>query len=451
MTPAQPASARSRNGSGGLRLKSVGRALRHRNYRLYFMGQGTSLVGTWLTRVATWWLVYRLTGSAALLGVVGFAGQIPTFFLAPFAGVWVDRWNRHRLLVITQVLAMLQSAALAALAIPHLITVWEIIALSVFQGLINAFDMPGRQAFVVEMVDAREDLANAIALNSSMVNLARLIGPSLAGLLISLVGEGGCFAIDAASYLAVIASLLMMSVVARPRARAEKKVVRELAEGLRYVFRFAPIRAVLLTLAIVSLMGMPYTVLMPIVAGKVLHGTANTLGFLMAAGGLGALVGAVYLASRSTVLGLGRTIALAAAAFGAGLVGVGLSRALWLSLLLMLLTGFGMMVQMASSNTILQTIVEEDKRGRVMAFYTVAIVGIAPFGSLLFGGLAAHLGAPWTLVIGGVACLLAAVAFALRLPALRQVIRPLYVKMGILPAIAEGLQSASELSAPPEE
>ena len=429
------------------------RALRHRNYRLFFGGQSISLIGTWMTRIATSWLVYRLTGSAWLLGLVGFAGQIPSFLLAPFAGVLVDRWDRHRLLVVTQILAMLQSAALAALALAGVINIRHILALSLFQGLINAFDMPGRQAFVVEMVESRADLANAIALNSSMVNAARLLGPSIAGGVIAAVGEGWCFALDAASYLAVIASLLLMRLApraARPEAAARGRVLPELREGLAYVARSAPIRSILLLLATVSLVGMPYTVLMPIFASQILHGGPHTLGFLMAATGVGALGGAVYLASRETVLGLGRLIALMSALFGAGLIGFAYSRSLWLSLLLLLATGAGFMVQMAASNTILQTLVEDDKRGRVMSFYTMAFMGTAPFGSLFAGAVAHRIGAPATLALGGAGCLLAAAWFARLLPELRRSVRPIYVRMGILPEMAAGIQTATELSVPPE-
>jgi MFS family permease len=432
-------------------LRSIGRALRNRNYRLFFAGQSISLIGTWLTRVATSWLVYRLTGSALLLGIVGFAGQIPTFFLAPVAGVWVDRWNRHRVLVVTQVLAMIQSALLAALAWSSRMTVVHIAALSVAQGLINAFDMPARQAFVVEMVADRNDLPNAIALNSSMVNAARLIGPSVAGILIGLFGEGWCFAIDAVSYLAVIASLLAMRITVRPRAPRTTRVGAELAEGFRYVVGNVPIRSVLLLLAIVSLMGMPYTVLMPVVATQVLHGRAHTLGFLMAASGAGALAGALYLASRTTVIGLGRVIAIAAAVFGASLIGFSLSHVLWLSLVLMVPTGMGMMVQMAASNTVLQTLVDEDKRGRVMSFYAMAFFGTVPFGSLLAGTLAQRIGASNTIGIGGIACVVGAALFFRALPELRRLARPTYVRLGILPEIAEGLRSASRLPVAPEE
>jgi MFS family permease len=432
-------------------LRAIGRALRHRNYRLFFAGQGTSLIGTWLTRVATSWLVYRLTGSALLLGVVGFAGQIPTFFLAPVAGVWVDRWNRHRVLVVTQALAMLQSALLAALAFSGRMTVTAIAALSVFQALINAFDMPARQAFLVQMVTDRADLPNAIALNSSMVNAARLIGPSLAGILIGLFGEGWCFAIDAVSYLAVIGSLLAMRIEPRAAAARVTRATAELLEGFRYVMGNLPIRSVLLLLAVVSLMGMPYTVLMPVVASSVLHGGAHTLGFLMAASGAGALAGALYLASRTSVVGLGRVIGISAAIFGASLIAFALSRSLWLSLVLMVPTGTGMMVQMAASNTVVQTLVDEDKRGRVMSFFAMAFFGTVPFGSLLAGTLAQRIGAPNTIGLGGVACILGAALFFRALPELRRHARPVYERLGILPEVAEGLRSASRPPITPED
>lgn len=426
------------------------RALRHRNYKLFFSGQSISLIGTWMTRIATSWLVYRLTNSALLLGVVGFAGQIPSFVLAPFAGVLVDRWNRHRLLIATQVLALLQSLALALLALSGLINIWHVIVLSVMQGLINAFDMPARQAFVVEMVDRREDLANAIALNSSMVNAARLLGPSIGGVIIAAVGEGWCFMIDTISYLAVIASLLAMKLTPHgTRKRPDVNVLRQLSEGWVYVSRFAPIRNVLLLLALVSLVGMPYTVLMPVFANEILLGGPNTLGILMAASGVGALAGAMLLAARRSVLGLGKYIPLMAGTFGAGLIAFSFSRMLWLSLILMVVTGLGFMVQMAASNTVLQTIVDEDKRGRVMSFYTMAFMGTAPFGSLLAGSVAAKIGAPYTLLFGGLGCILGAFWFARSLPALRREVTPIYVKIGILPEVAEGIQQTSEMSVPP--
>lgn len=443
-------SASGNHGRGGFRFAL--RALRHRNYRLFVSGQGISLIGTWMTRVTTAWLVYRLTNSALLLGIVSFAGQLPTFIFAPFAGVWVDRLDRHRVLIVTQTLAMLQSFALAALTLAKVITVPQIIWLGAFQGLINAFDMPARQAFVIQMVEDNQDLGNAIALNSSMVNLARLIGPPIAGVIIAAVGEGLCFSIDGLSYLAVIVSLLAMRAIQPQRiSKRTGSMLHELKEGWNYVLRFAPVRSILLLLALVSLVGMPYTVLMPIFAARVLHGGPHTLGFLMAASGVGALIGAVVLATRKSVLGLGRIISVATGIFGAGLMGFSQSHLLWLSLLLLLASGFGMMVQLASSNTILQTIVPGESRGRVMSYYTMAFVGMAPFGSLLAGGLASRIGAPGTVAISGVCCAVGAVWFSARLKDLRKLVRPIYVRLGIMPEVAEGIQAASSLRTPPEE
>jgi len=429
----------------------VVRALRHRNYRLFFGGQGISLIGTWMTRVATGWLVYRLTGSAFLLGLVSFSGQIPILLLGPVAGVWVDRLNRHRVLVVTQVLSMLQSFGLAALALSGVITVPEIILLNLFQGTVNAFDMPARQAFVIEMVEDHEDLGNAIALNSSLVNAARLIGPSIAGLVIAGFGEGYCFLIDGFSYMAVIVSLLAMRVAMRQTAESHESVLSELREGWDYVCGFHPIWSILLLLALVSLVGMPYTTLMPIFAGKILHGGAHTLGFLMAASGVGALIGAVTLAARRSVLGLGRVIPMTAGTFGAALIVFAASRQIWLSLLLLVVTGFSFMQQMASSNTILQTIVEHRKRGRVMSFYSMAFQGVAPFGSLIAGATASRIGAPHTLMIGGTICICGAALFAVQLPTLRKLIRPIYVRMGIIHELAAGIHTASLLQEPPED
>ena len=419
---------------------SLLRALRHRNYRLFFAGQTLSLVGTWITRIATGWLIYRLTGSALLLGVVGFCGQIPTLFLAPVAGVFVDRWDRRRVLIVTQVGSMLQSLALAVLALAGIITVGEVLVLQVCQGVINAFDTPARQAFVVTMIEDRADLSNAIALNSLMVNASRILGPSIGGVLIAAVGEGWCFLVDAISYLAVIASLLAMRVPRDVRGPTETRVMEELRTGLRYVTGFAPIRTVLILLALVSTMGMPYTVLMPAVATKLLHGGPHTLGLLMTASGVGALCGAFYLASRATIVGLGRVIAFASALFGAGLIAFGLSRALWLSLLILPVIGAGFMVSLAATNTIIQTITEEHLRGRVMAFYAMAFLGTAPLGSLLAGVLADRLGEPVTIMLGGGACLLGAAWFWSRLPGLRELIRPIYVRQGVIvaPAVAAG-------------
>jgi len=413
-------------------FKLIFRALEHRNYRLFFGGQGISLIGTWMQLIAVSWLVFRLTHSAFFLGVVGFTSRIPTFIFTPFAGVLVDRWNRHRLLVATQILAMIQAFALAFLVLTGTIQIWHVIVLSLFLGLINAVDIPVRQALVVDLIERREDLGNAIALNSSMMNGARLVGPSIAGVLIAMVGEGMCFLLNGASFIAVIAALLAMRMKPKEKRARETGLWRGLKDGFTYVFGFAPIRSVLLLLALVSLMGMPYTILMPIFAGKILHGGPQTLGFLLAAVGIGALAGAIFLASRESVLGLGRIIVIASSIFGIGLIGFSLSRVFVISLLLMVPTGFGMMVQMTSSNTILQTIVEDDKRGRVMSFYAMAFMGMVPFGSLLAGSLANNIGAPLTVMIGGISCILGSVLFARKLPALRVMVRPIYVQKGII-------------------
>ncbi|HEX4037705.1 MAG TPA: MFS transporter [Acidobacteriaceae bacterium] len=411
------------------------RALRHRNFRLFFGGQTISLVGTWMTRIATAWLVYRLSHSALLLGTVSFMGQIPTFLLAPFAGVMVDRLNRRQVLIWTQSLAMIQSLLLAWLTLAHRITIGEILVLSAFQGLINAFDMPGRQAFMIQMVDDRRDLSNAIAINSSMVNVARLVGPSLAGLVIAASSEGWCFLIDGLSYIAVIVSLLMMRVPVDQVRRPAASMFEQLQEGWSYVSSFTPVRTILTLFALISLMGMPYMVLMPVFAGKVLHGGAHTLGFLMGAAGAGALVSALTLVLRRSVRGLTKMIPLAAVVFGSSLVAFGLSRWLWLSLILMLFTGFGMLQGLTISNTIIQTLVPEDKRGRVMSYYTAAFVGMAPFGSLLAGAMAHWIGAPRTVMFTGSCCIAGGVWFWSRLPAIRKEMRPIYEKLGIIAPI----------------
>jgi MFS family permease len=438
-TPSAPIDSPPPEKSG---IARAWRALRHRNFRLFFSGQSISLIGTWMTRLATSWLVYRLTGSAFLLGVVGFAGQIPTFLLAPFAGVWIDRLNRRHVLLFTQILAMLQSLALAVLTLSRHINIHEIIWLSAFQGAINAFDMPGRQTFLVEMVEDKRDLGNAIAMNSSMVNLARLVGPSLAGAVIAISGEGYCFLIDGLSYLAVIASLLAMRLKPAVIKRTADSVITQLKEGWSYVSGFVPVRTILLLFALVSLMGWPFTVLMPIFAGTILHGGPHTLGFLMGAVGIGALISAISLAVRRTVLGLGKMIPISTAAFGLGLIVFGTSRVLWASLLMMFVCGFGMMEQMAASNTIIQTIVEESKRGRVMSFYTVAFVGMAPFGSLLAGGLAHAIGAPRTVMLSGAFCLAGAAWFATQLRDIRKYLRPIYSSLGILPPVNAVIQDS---------
>ena len=426
-------------------LPTMLRALRHRNFRLFFSGQSISLVGTWMTRLATAWLVWRLTHSAAMLGLIGFAGQVPTFLFGSVAGVWVDRLDRHRLLVVTQVLAMLQSFVLAALVLSNVIELWEIFALQVLQGTINAFDMPTRQSLLIDLIEDKTDLSNAVALNSSMVNVTRLIGPSAAGLLIAWAGEGWCFFADGVSYLAVIGSLLAMRVAVRPRVSSGKRVLHDLYDGLRYAFEFTPIRAILLLLALLGLAGIPYRVLLPVIATETLHGDAHTLGFLMGAMGVGALIGALYLASRTSVLGLGRLIPFATTTFGAGLIGVGLSHWYVLSLLIMIATGFGFMVHLAASNTLIQTLVREEMRGRVMALYATAFLGMATFGSLLAGAVADWAGAPRTLMGGGLLCILGAAIFRYKLPRLREQVRPVYIAKGILPEVTETVREATAL------
>ncbi len=434
-----------------MRLQLLMRALRSRNYRLFFAGQSISLIGTWMQQVAMSWLVYRITGSAFLLGIVSFASQFPTFLLSPVAGVLADRWDKRRLLICTQTLAMIQAAVLSFFVMAGVVQVWQIIVLSLFLGIINTFDIPARQSFLVEMVEDRADLGNAIALNSSMFNAARLVGPSIAGILVAAVGEGVCFIINALSYLAVIAALAAMHIHPRKVKPLRRHILHELREGLAYAFGFAPIRSILLLIALVSLMGMPYTVLMPVFARDILHGGPHTFGFLMAAAGCGALGSTIYLATRKNVIGLGRIIVIATVIFSAGIIAFAFSVWLPLSLLFLCLVGFGAMALVASCNTILQTIVDDDKRGRVMSLYTMAFIGMAPFGSLIAGSLANTIGARYTILIGGLSCLAGGALFAVYLPRIRQQIRPIYVKMGIINEVATGMQTATELTVPPEE
>jgi MFS family permease len=386
------------------------------------------------------------------LCVVSFAGLAPTFFVGPLAVALVDRWNRHTVLVVTQVLSLLQSAALAWVAFaagPGTGTVWLIAGLSVFQGLINAFDMPARQSLLVEMVGRRENLPNAIALNSSLVNGSRLVGPALAGAVIAATGEAWCFVIDAVSYLAVVAALLAMRLPKRERPHVAASIIRHMIEGVRYAFGFAPIRSLLLLLALVSFAAMPYSVLLPVFAADVLGGGPSTLGLLSAASGVGALSGALYLASRSSVLGLGRVIFVATAALGLGLVGFSKSEWTGMSAALLVLVGGGMMVQMAAANTLIQTMVDEDKRGRVMGFFGMAFQGAAPFGSLLAGWLAGVVGVRAVVTGSGVVVLLGALAFASQLPRLRRHAQPVYARLGIIPEAAAGVNAATELAQGP--
>ena len=406
-------------------LKFILRALSHRNYRLFFAGQGLSLIGTWMQRLAVAWLIYRLTGSPFLLGLVSFVGQLPLFIFASFAGVFVDRWNRYRLLFTTQVLSLVQASLLAALTLTGRVAVWHVLVLAACLGVINAFDMPARQSFVIDLVGQRkEDLPNAIALNSVMVNGARLAGPFLAGLAVAAVGEGVCFLLNALSFLAIVLALLLMNVDARKGTRKGAHAWAGLIEGYRYAFTFPPIRYTLIVLGLVSLMGMSYQVLMPVFAGKVLHSGPSTLGFLMAAGGIGALASAGNLAYRKSSVGIERMIVLGSSLFGLGLVAFSLSRHMATSLISMLVTGFGMMTSLTSCNTMLQTAVDEDKRGRIMSLYAMAFQGMTPFGGLLAGTLASHVGAPDTVMAGGLCCLAISVFFAREVPLIRQMVLP---------------------------
>ena len=408
--------------------------MRHRNFKLFFCGQSVSVLGTWMTRLATGWLVYHLTHSALLLGVVGFAGQIVSFLLAPFAGVWVERLDRRSMLLGTQAAAAVQSLALAALTLAHVITLWEIVALTTLQGLINAFDMPARQSFLVQMVEDRNDLGNAIAINSSMASGARLIGPAIAGLVIAAAGEGWCFLLDGLSYFAVLASLLMMRIMPLAVHQHRASMLDQMREGWDYVRGFRPIRSILLLFALVSLMGYSWTTLLPIFAGQVLHGGATTLGWLTGASGVGALVSAVSLAARKSVVGLTSMLQIAVAMLGGALILFGFSHVLWVSLVLMAFVGFGMIQAASVSNTIIQTLVPENKRARAMSYYTMAFFGAAPFGSLLAGVLAARIGAPLTVIVTGAFCVAGALWFTFELPRMRGIMRPIYQEMGLLPA-----------------
>ncbi|HEY3768042.1 MAG TPA: MFS transporter [Candidatus Angelobacter sp.] len=420
-------------------LSYAWRALLHRNFQLYFVGQSISVIGTWMTRVATSWLVYRLTHSVLLLGIVSFAGQFVSFALGPFAGVWVERLNRRKLLVWTQAAGAVQSLALAVLTLAHVIHLWEIIALTAMQGLINAFDMPGRQSFLLQMVEDREDLSNAIAINSSMANGARLIGPAIAGMLIAAVGEGWCFLIDGVSYFAVIASLLMMRLKPLDIIRTKASMLEQMREGWDYVRNFRPIRTILLLFALLSLMGYSYSVLLPVFAGRVLHGGAHTLGWLTAASGVGALTSGLSLAVRKSVAGLSRMLQIASAMLGTALILFGLSHTLWLSLISMIFIGFGLMQGASVSNTIIQSLVTEDKRARVMSYYTMAFFGAAPFGSLMAGMLAHLLGASYTVMVTGAFCVAGSIWFTLELPK---------VKAAMHPKVQEAVVETEPLPAP---
>lgn len=443
------------NTPGQARFQRMFRSLRSRNYRLFFMGHGLSLVGTWMQMIAVGWLAYELTAGmpagvrAVWLGVVAFAGRLPTFLLAPLAGVFVDRWNRRRLVMVTQILAMLQAALLAGLTLSHMITLEQLILLSLMLGLINALDVPGRQSFMIEIVDQPGDLGNAIALNSSMVNGARIIGPAIAGILLKAVGAGFCFLLNAVSYVAVIGSLWAMTVKPCGRRVVTGNIFRNAAEGIHYAFGFPPIRNILLLLSLVSLSGASYTVLLPIFSGEILHRGSGLYGLLFSAAGAGALAGALLLAARESVRGLTRWIAVAPAIMGLGLIVLGLSSWIWLSVLAMPVIGFGLLVQLASSNTLLQTLVEDQMRGRVMSLYSMAFMGMVPLGSLLAGCMARLLGAPAAVVINGLWCLVGAFLFYRQLTSAHRQIHPIFVRKGIVREATPAAPQAAALQNPP--
>lgn len=432
-------------------LTGVGRALAHRNYRLFIAGQSISLIGTWMQQIGLSWLVYDLTKSAFWLGVVSFSTQLPTLFVAPLAGVLSDRWNRHRTLLVTQSVAMLQAVALVVLAWNSQIQVWQIILLGIVLGIVNAFDMPTRQAFVTDMVPNREDLPNAIAVNSSIVNAARLVGPFVAGLLIAAGGALSCFVVNAVSYVPVLGALLAMrNLPVRPTTHTNS-ILEGLVEGFRYGLGFRPIRVLLLMMSLVSLAGISLSVLLPLFAHEILQGGPQLFGMLTGASGCGALTSALYLASRKSVLGLGNKMGWATATFGVAIIGFGFSRSIPLSLILLYVSGFSMMLQMAACNTLLQTITTENMRGRVMSLYMMAFMGTAPLGSLLAGIVADRYGAPIALLAGGLSCIAGAIVFARQLPRMRAEVRPIYEQAGIVSPMASAIHTVSQLETPPEE
>ena len=409
-------------------MKFIFRALHSRNYRLFFGGQAISLVGTWMQRIAMGWLVYRITGSAFLLGAVEFVGNLPAFLVIPFVGVLADRWNRHKMVIFVQAGLMIQAFILASLVLLGNIQVWQIFVLSVMHGIFHSLDTPVRQAFVMDMLERREDIGNAIALNSSLFNLARLVGPSIAGILIGLVGEGMCFLLNGVSYFAVLIALFLMKIHHRANHVEASNMFGEIKKGFTYTFGFAPIRSILMLLSFVSLIGIPYMVLMPVMAKDVLKGGPEAMGFLMASIGVGALIGSYYLAWRKSIRGLERVIPVAVFIFGCGLIAFSASRFMPLSMFILVFCGFGLMVQMASSNTVLQIISDQDKRGRVMSYYTLSFRGVFPFGGLIAGMIAGKIGAPAAIFIFGICCIAGAFFFTKKLPSLEKTIHQLYEK-----------------------
>ena len=416
------------------------RSLNYRNYRLFFSGQGISLIGTWMQRIAMPWLVYEITGSVFLLGVVSFSGQIPTFILTPLAGVITDRWSKHRVILLANILSLVQAFVLAILCLTGTVQLWHIVVLAVGLGIVNAFEVPARQSFIVDMVEKKEDLGNAIALNSIIFNGARIIGPSIAGIILASSSAGVCFLVNAVSYVFVIISLLMMDRLQKPVKKKKEHVLKELIDGFNYTFGYAPIKHLIILLTISSLLGMSYSVLMPVFTKEILHGESSTYGFLMGAAGVGALMGAIFLASRKSVIRLGRMVPFSAILFGISLIGLSFSRNIPLSHILMFFIGLGMMTQTAASNTILQTITDDDKRGRVMGFYSLAIMGTAPFGSLIAGGMAKVAGAPFTILFVGSATVIGGFFFLKELPELKKIVQPVYLKYGLKSNGESGIQ-----------
>lgn len=413
------------------------RTFSSRNYRLFFAGQSISLTGTWMSIAAMGWLVYRLTGDPLLLGLVGFCMHAPTFLLSPLGGAISDRHNRRTVMVVAQSLNMITMLALAALTLAGVVAVWHVLTACVLLGVTKGFDLPARQALVVDIVGKRENLANAIALNSSMFHGARLVGPMLAGGLIipwfGELGEGVCFAIDGFSYIATIACLIALRVQPREAREQTKHIVTDIAEGFMYTFGFRPMRAVLMLVATVGLFGFPYSTLLPVFAEDILKGDARTYGLLLAAGGMGALAGAMYLASRTTVLGLGRVITVTTLLFSVTMMLFAMSTTLWVSTLLLVIAGAAGLITMVGTNTILQSLVDDGRRGRVMSFFGMTFMGALPLGALLYGQAASTIGAPYTVLLGALVCGIAGLAFGVRLPVLRQIARPVYIQRGIIP------------------
>ena len=424
---------------------SIFSSLQSKNYRIYFGGQSVSLIGTWMQNIAMSWLVYRLTGSVFLLGVVAFTSQVPSFVLSPFAGVLTDKFNRHRIMILTQVLFMIQALVLAVLVLTNTILVWHIIALSLFFGFITAFDTPARQSLVIDLIDNPENLGNAIALNSAMFNGARLIGPGIAGITIAIVGEGICFLINAISFLAVIIALLKLNIIPKIRENKVDNLRESLKEGFNYTFGFAPIKVLIILLGIISLVGLPYIVLMPAYAKEIMHGGSDTLGFLMSAAGAGALLGALILAARKTVLGLGKLISYSTLFFGLSVIVISFSHSHMLSYIVLFVLGYTMITSIASVNTLIQTLADEDKRGRVMSFYAMALLGMNPIGNLIAGSVASAIGISLTLLSGGIITAISALWFEYHRPSLRKYTHPIYVQKGIIKEIAVGIQTANTL------